>query len=101
MLPVGYSYGTQLFPAAAARLMQRKPVTVAGAIAGILSGVVVASLLTLTHATIGTLIPVLSEVKRDLSVGTIALATNVAVLVAVSALTQSRVVPTRQHADIA
>jgi len=93
MLLVGYSYVTQLFPTVVASLMRRNPVTAAGAFAGILAGVVVTTVLTFTHATIGNLAPGLPEVIRDLNVGIIALGVNVVVLVVVSALTRSRVLP--------
>ena len=87
MLLVGYSFVTQLFPVVVASVMRRNPATAAGAFAGILTGVVVATLLTFTHTTIGTLLPGLPGVIRDLNVGIIALAANVIVLVVVSALT--------------
>lgn len=93
MLLVGYSYVTQLFPTVVASLMRRNPVTAVGAFAGILAGVVVATVLTFTHTTIGSLVPRLPEVIRDLNVGIIALGVNVVVLLVVSALTRSRVVP--------
>ncbi|MDA8048989.1 MAG: sodium:solute symporter family protein [Rhodospirillales bacterium] len=89
MLLVGYSFVTQLFPVVVASLMPRNLTTAAGAFAGILAGVVVATILTFTHATIGTLLPGVPEVIRDLNVGIIALAANVIVLIAVSALTRS------------
>jgi solute:Na+ symporter, SSS family len=91
MLLVGYSFVTQLFPTVVASLLPRNPVTAAGAFAGILAGVVVATVLTFTHATIGSLIPGLPEAIRDLNVGIIALAANVVVLVVVSAATRGRV----------
>ena len=93
MLLVGYSYVTQLFPAVIASLMPRNPVSAAGAFAGILTGVVVATILTFTHATVGTLMPGLPEAIRDLNVGIIALAANIVVLLVVSALTRTRVAP--------
>ncbi len=93
MLLVGYSFVTQLFPTVVASLMPRNPVTAAGAFAGILAGVVVATVLTFTHATIGSLLPGLPEAIRDLNVGIIALAANVVVLIAVSAVTRQRAVP--------
>ncbi|HVB69070.1 MAG TPA: sodium:solute symporter [Acetobacteraceae bacterium] len=93
MLLVGYSFVTQLFPTVVASLMPRNPVTAAGAFAGILTGVVVATVLTFTHATIGSLLPGLPEAIRDLNVGIIALAANVVVLIAVSAVTRQRAVP--------
>lgn len=88
MLLVGYSYVTQLFPTVVASLMRRNPATPAGAVCGILTGVIVATILTFTHTSIGSLLPGLPEVIRDLNVGIIALAANVAALMAVSAATR-------------
>ena len=73
--------------------MPHNPTTPAGAFAGILVGAVVAAVLSFTHATIGSLFPVLPEAIRDLNVGIIALAANIAALVAVSALSRPRAVP--------
>lgn len=94
MLLVGYSFVTQLFPTVIASLMPRNPVTAAGSFCGILAGVIVAAILTFTHATIGTLIPGLPEVVRDLNVGIIALIANIVVLIAVSAVTRVATVQT-------
>ena len=88
MLLVGYSFVTQLFPTVVASLLPRNPVTAAGAFCGILAGVVVATILTFTHATVGSLMPGLPEVVRDLNVGIIALIANVVVLALVSAVTR-------------
>ena len=95
MLLVGYSFVTQLFPAAIASLMPRNRTTPAGAFAGILVGVVVAAILTFTHATIGSLFPGLPEEIRDLNVGIIALVANIVVLVVVSAASRPRKVSAR------
>ena len=92
MLLVGYSFVTQLFPAVIASLLPRNPVTPAGAFAGILVGALVAALLTFTHATIGSLFPALPQAIRDLNVGIIALAANVAALALVSTATRPRAV---------
>lgn len=88
MLLIGYSYVTQLFPSVVASLMPRNPVTWAGSFAGILTGAVVTSILTFTHTTIGTLLPDLPQVIKDLNVGIIALVANIVVLVLVSAATR-------------
>ena len=93
LLLVGYSFVTQLFPTMVASLMKRNPVTAVGAMAGILTGVVVAAVLTFTHATVNSLIPGLPQAIQDLNVGIIALVANVAVLALVSALTQSQRMP--------
>jgi SSS family solute:Na+ symporter len=93
MLLVGYTFVTQLFPTVVASLMPRNPTTTAGAFAGILTGVVVAAILTFTNASIGAWFPGLPEVIRDLNIGIVALAANVVVLIVVSAATRSRAVP--------
>lgn len=90
LLLVGYSFVTQLFPTMVCSLMKRNPVTAVGAMAGILTGVVVAAVLTFTHATVGSLIPGLPQAIQDINVGIIALVANVVVLVAVSAATRTQ-----------
>ena len=89
LLLVGYSFVTQLFPTLVASLMKDNRVTSAGAHAGIVVGVVVAAVLTFTHASVGSLMPWLPQAIQDFNVGIIALIANVVVLVVVSALTQS------------
>jgi SSS family solute:Na+ symporter len=90
LLLVGYSFVTQMFPAVAATLLAREYVTKEGAFSGILAGVAVAAWLTFTHSSLGTLLPGLPQPVQDLNVGVVALAVNVAVLVAVSAATRTR-----------
>ena len=91
LLLLGYSYVTQLFPSVIASLMARNHATAAGVFAGILTGVVITTILTFTKTTMGSLFPGLPEVIRDLNVGIIALVANVVVMVVVSALTRPRV----------
>ena len=93
MLLVGYSFVTQLFPAVVVSLMPRNPTTPAGAFAGILVGAIVAAVLSFTHATVGSLFPVLPQAIRDLNVGIIALAANIVAMVVVSSVTTPRTVP--------
>ncbi len=88
LLLVGYSFVTQLFPAVVASLCRVNPVTRAGAFAGILVGVVVAAVLTFTHASLGGMLPFLPQTLKDLNVGIVALAANVVALFAVSAVTR-------------
>jgi SSS family solute:Na+ symporter len=90
LLLVGYSFVTQLFPTLVCSLMKRNPVTAVGAMAGIFTGVVVAAVLTFTHATVGSLIPGLPQAIQDINVGIIALVANVVVLVVVSAATRTQ-----------
>jgi SSS family solute:Na+ symporter len=90
LLLVGYSFVTQLFPTLVCSLMKRNPVTATGAFAGILTGVVVAAVLTFTHASVGSLMPSLPQAIRDFNVGIIALIANVVVLIVVSAATRTQ-----------
>jgi SSS family solute:Na+ symporter len=90
LLLLGYSYVTQLLPAVIASLMARNPATAAGAFAGILTGVVITTVLTFTHTTMGSWFPGLPEAIRDLNIGIVALVANVVVMVVVSAATRSR-----------
>jgi solute:Na+ symporter, SSS family len=91
LLLMGYSFVTQLFPAVVASLTARRWVTAYGAFAGIVAGVAVVAVTTLTHASIGQWFPFLPDRLKDLNIGLVALSLNVLVLLAVSALTQPRV----------
>jgi SSS family solute:Na+ symporter len=90
LLLMGYSFVTQLFPALLASVSSRRWVTKQGAFAGIVAGVAVVTLTTLTHASIGQWFPFLPDKLKDLNIGLVALSLNVAVLIVVSALTQPR-----------
>jgi SSS family solute:Na+ symporter len=90
LLLMGYSFVTQLFPALLASVSSRRWVTKQGAFAGIVAGVAVVALTTLTHASIGQWFPFLPDKLKDLNIGLVALSLNVAVLIVVSALTQPR-----------
>jgi len=87
MLLVGYSFVTQLFPTVVASILPRPLVTAPAAFLSILTGVVLAAILSFTHTTIATLAPGLPQGIQDLNVGIVALAGNVIVLVVVSAFT--------------
>jgi solute:Na+ symporter, SSS family len=88
LLLMGYSFVTQLFPALALSLAKIRWVTPAGAAAGIVAGVGTVAAVSLTHSTIATLFPALPAAIQELNVGLIALAMNVIVLTAVSAVTK-------------
>ena len=90
LLLMGYSFVTQLFPAVLTSLAARKWVTKQGAFAGIVAGVAVVAYTTLTHASIGQWFPFLPDKLKDVNIGLVALALNVVVLVAVSAVTHPR-----------
>ena len=84
LLLMGYSFVTQLFPALILSLTRQSFVSREGAIAGIVVGVATVAIISLTHATIGTLLPWLPEAAREINVGIIALVLNVVVMVIVS-----------------
>jgi SSS family solute:Na+ symporter len=95
LLLMGYSFVTQLLPALICSLMPRNPATKEGAMAGIVVGVGTVVYLTLTNATIATLLPGFPEFVRDLNVGTAALLLNILALLVVSGLTATRRMPWR------
>ncbi|HEV3105966.1 MAG TPA: sodium:solute symporter, partial [Trinickia sp.] len=90
LLLMGYNFVTQLFPAVVCSVGARNRVTKQGAFAGIVAGVAVVAVTTLTHASIGQWFPFLPDKLKDVNVGLLALTLNVVVLVIVSALTQPR-----------
>jgi SSS family solute:Na+ symporter len=87
LLLMGYSLVTQLFPALILSLGNRRRVTAPGAMAGIAAGVATVAALSLTHSTVGSLLPMLPAALHDLNVGFVALAVNVVALLLVTWLT--------------
>jgi SSS family solute:Na+ symporter len=87
LLLMGYSLVTQLMPAVLVSLWEQPRATAAGAFAGILAGELVVAYLTISGASISTLIPSAPQVIKDLNVGIVALVVNVLVLGAVSLVT--------------
>jgi SSS family solute:Na+ symporter len=85
LLLMGYSFVTQLFPALVLSLARNNWITREGAAAGIVAGVATVAVVSLTHTSIGTLVPALPVEITELNVGIVALAVNVVVMVAVSA----------------
>jgi SSS family solute:Na+ symporter len=88
LLLMGYSFVTQLFPALVLSLTRNNWATRQGAIAGIVAGVATVAAIGLTQTTIGTLFPSLPAEIKELNVGIIALAVNIAVLIPVSLATK-------------
>lgn len=88
LLLMGYSMVTQLFPALLASLAPRNPVTTPGAIAGIAAGELVVAYLTMSKATMATLLPGWPPAITDLNVGIVALIANTVVMLALSAVTR-------------
>jgi SSS family solute:Na+ symporter len=101
LLLMGYNFVTQLFPALICSLAPRNRVTKQGAFCGIVAGVVVVAATTITHTTIGKLMPFLPDALKDVNIGFLALAVNVVVLAVVSAITQPRTGEAPTHAGAA
>ncbi|MFE2375955.1 sodium:solute symporter [Streptomyces sp. NPDC059398] len=89
LMLMGYSLVTQLFPALLVSLAPRRLVSKQGAAAGIIVGVLVVGVVTVTGATVGSLLPGLPQAVKDLNVGVVALLVNALVMFAVSALTRT------------
>lgn len=85
---MAYSFITQLFPAILFSLAKNNAVTKQGAAAGMIAGVITVAYMTITNATIGTLLPALPQVLKDLNAGIIALAVNVIIMLIVSVFTK-------------
>ncbi|MGH8164882.1 MAG: sodium:solute symporter family protein, partial [Rhodanobacteraceae bacterium] len=80
LLLMGYNFVTQLFPALMLSLGERKLVSATSAIAGIVAGEATVVFLTVTSASVATLLPAAPQMVKDLNVGFVALAVNVLVL---------------------
>jgi solute:Na+ symporter, SSS family len=88
LLLMGYNFVTQLFPALVCSLATRNRVTKQGAFCGIAVGVLVVTVTTLMHLSVGQLLPFLPDTLKDVNIGFVALTLNVIVLAIVSAVTQ-------------
>jgi SSS family solute:Na+ symporter len=91
LLLMGYSLVTQLFPALILSIGRRQLASSAGAFTGILAGELTVAYLTISGATLATLLPAAPQVVKDLNVGLVALLVNIAVMTAVSAVTRRSV----------
>jgi SSS family solute:Na+ symporter len=90
LLLMGYSMVTQLFPALMLCLGQVPRASAASVIAGIVAGEATVVFLTVTSASVATLLPSAPQIVKDLNVGFVALAVNVAVLGVVAVATRVR-----------
>jgi SSS family solute:Na+ symporter len=99
LLLMGYSFVTQLFPSLICSLLPRNPATKLGAAAGIILGVSAVVYFTLSKETIGKLAPALPQLIKDLNIGIIALALNIAALIVVSLMTAPRTVAAASAAE--
>ena len=88
LLLMGYNFVTQLFPALILSLGERQRVSAASAIAGIVAGELTVVFLTVTSASVATLLPGAPQVVKDLNVGFVALAVNAVVLTVVALATR-------------
>jgi SSS family solute:Na+ symporter len=98
LLLMGYNFVTQLFPALVLSLGERQRISAASAIAGIVAGELCVVILTLTGASVATLLPSAPQMVKDLNVGFVALGVNVVVLAVVALATR---VPRRVVAELA
>ncbi|MDE2070198.1 MAG: sodium:solute symporter family protein [Gammaproteobacteria bacterium] len=90
LLLLGYSYVVQLFPAIVLTFTVRRLVTTPGVFAGLACGVVLVTVLTLTHRHIVQLLPFLPHSLAGLNDGIAALSVNIVALVLVSAVARGR-----------
>lgn len=88
LLLMGYNFVTQMFPSVVCSLFRNNKVTKYGAFCGILAGVIAVAIISLTHSTIGDILPFLPDRLKDINVGFAALILNVIVTFVVSALTR-------------
>ncbi len=87
LLLMGYNVVTQLFPALVLSFGDRPRISARAALAGILAGEFTVAAVSLSGSSMATLAPSLPQVVKDLNVGVVALAVNVAVIALVSLLT--------------
>ena len=90
LLLMGYNFVTQLSPALLLSLGERPRVSATSAIAGIVAGELTVVFLTLTSASVATLLPAAPQMVKDLNVGFVALAVNVVVLTVVAFATAGK-----------
>ncbi len=80
LLLMGYNLITQLLPALLLSLGERPVVSTAAAASGIVAGEATVAYLTMSGASVATLLPWAPEVVKDLNVGIVALIVNLAVI---------------------
>jgi SSS family solute:Na+ symporter len=95
---MGYSLVTQLFPALMLCLGESPLVGAASVIAGIVAGEATVVFLTVTSATVATLLPNAPQMVKDLNVGFIALGVNVIVLMLTEIVLRAQRRPVRAAA---
>jgi SSS family solute:Na+ symporter len=88
LLLLGYSFVTQLFPSLVLSLGRRPWATRVGAFAGIVAGEATVAYMSLSGASVTTMMPWAPQFAKDLNVGVVALVVNVAVVTVVSLATR-------------
>lgn len=96
LILMSFSLACQLAPSMYASFLRKNFVTTQGAMAGIITGVAIVVIITLTQATIGSLFPALPQVGKDINTGILALVVNVIVTVVVSFATKNAGVHKKQ-----
>jgi SSS family solute:Na+ symporter len=91
LLLMGYNVVTQLFPALLLSLGERPKVSAAAAIAGLIAGELTVAVVTVSGASVATLVPQAPQMVKDLNVGIVALGVNVVVMAAVALATRGAV----------
>ncbi|WP_144549296.1 sodium:solute symporter [Bacillus sp. X1(2014)] len=97
---MSYSFMVQLFPALFFSLWKRNPVTVQGAIAGMIVGSIIVIYSTITEMSLATLFPSFPNVIKDLDLGLAVLMINIAVTLGVSVITKKPVARADQDTNI-
>lgn len=96
---MAYSFMAQLFPALFFSLWKKNPVTVQGAFAGMIVGILIVVYSTISGATLATLFPSFPQVIKDLDVGLAVLLINIAVTLGVSTITRKPAVKVEENKE--
>ncbi|MFL0365248.1 sodium:solute symporter [Pseudobacillus sp. 179-B 2D1 NHS] len=97
---MAYSFMAQLFPALFFSLWKKNPVTVQGAFAGMIVGILIVVYSTISGTTLATLFPTSPQVIKDLDVGLAVLLINVAITLGVSAITRKPFIKKETNNDV-
>ncbi|MED0669695.1 sodium:solute symporter family protein [Aneurinibacillus aneurinilyticus] len=97
---MSYGFMAQMFPALFFSLLKKNPATVQGAATGMIVSIIMVAYLTISGATIGSLLPSLPQVIKDLDVGLFVVIINFAITLGVSALTRKPVLTAVENSDV-
>lgn len=93
---MAYSFMAQLFPALFFSLWRKNPVTVQGAFAGMIVGIIIVAYSTISGTTLAALFLSLPQVIKDIDIGLFVLLINFAVTLGVSAVTRKPVITIKE-----